>query len=121
VVTLNAEQALHQVQAWIALGAPGSSHQGFPVVDGNGHLAGVVTRRQLLDPNASPQSNIRDLIKQVPVVVYSDSTLRDAADQMATHNIGRLPVIDRKHPVKPIGFITRSDLLTAHRKRLEIQ
>jgi chloride channel protein, CIC family len=118
VVTLNADKNLEDIQKWIATNAPGSSHQGFPVIDANGDLCGVVTRRHLLDPNSSPPTSIRDLIKQPPVIVYSDSTLRDAADQMAIHNIGRLPVVDRNQPKKLIGFITRSDLLTAHRKRL---
>jgi predicted transcriptional regulator len=61
---------------------------------------------------------LADLITRPPKVIYDDCTLRDAADHMVNHNIGRLPVIDRKNPSKVIGMITRSNILSAHRKRL---
>lgn len=37
---------------------------------------------------------------------------------MVNHNIGRIPVVSRKKPQQLIGMITRSDLLSAHRRRL---
>ena len=49
--------------------------------------------------------------------MYDDCTLRDAADHMVNHDIGRLPVIDRETR-RVIAMITRSDLLAAHRQRL---
>jgi len=36
---------------------------------------------------------------------------------MVSHDIGRLPVLERETR-RVIGMITRSDLLAAHRKRL---
>jgi len=45
--------------------------------------------------------------------------LRDAADHMVRENVGRLPVVDRENPSRLVGFITRSDLLKVHAKRLE--
>jgi CBS-domain-containing membrane protein len=32
--------------------------------------------------------------------------------------VGRLPVVDREHPRKVIGIISRSDILAAHEPRL---
>ena len=52
-------------------------------------------------------------------VVYEDSTLREAADHMSHEGVGRLPVVSRKAPRVPVGILTRSDLLAAHRRRLE--
>jgi CIC family chloride channel protein len=117
VVSILFDKPVREIQAWINTGVQGSTHQGYPVLDDRGELKGVVTRRQLLNHYAPPEARAGDLIGQAPVVVYADSTLRDAADQMAAHNIGRLPVIDRTNPKKLVGFVTRSDLLTAHRKR----
>jgi CBS-domain-containing membrane protein len=37
---------------------------------------------------------------------------------MVNHNIGRLPVVEREDRRKVIGMVTRSDLLSAHRRRL---
>jgi predicted transcriptional regulator len=82
-------------------------------------LIGVLTRRDLLDPTRAPDQRLGELIRRPPVLVYDDSTLRDAADHMANHDIGRLPVVERGKLGKVVGIITRSDLLFAHRRRLE--
>ncbi|HLX63834.1 MAG TPA: chloride channel protein [Planctomycetota bacterium] len=117
LVSLRARDTLETVRAWLASGAKGVTHQGFPVLNEKGHLVGVVTRRDLLG-NAAPTQRVEDLIRRPPVVVYSDCTLRAAADHMLNHNVGRLPVIVRGEASKVIGMITRSDLLAGHRQRL---
>jgi CBS domain-containing protein len=38
---------------------------------------------------------------------------------MVNHDVGRLPVIERTHPGRLVGMITRSDLLSAQRRRLD--
>jgi H+/Cl- antiporter ClcA len=119
VVSLLASQTLDEVRAWINSGASGTRHQGFPILDENTRLiVGVLTRRDLLDPTKDGSMQLRQLIKQFPRVVYDDLTLRNAADHMVNHDIGRLPVVRRDRPGEVIGMITRSDLLGAHRKRL---
>ena len=61
---------------------------------------------------------LHEVFKSFPRVVYDDSTLRDAADHMVNHDIGRLPVVTRAEPGKVVGMLTRSDVLGAHRNRL---
>jgi H+/Cl- antiporter ClcA len=118
-VTLRTEQTLAEVRAWFLSRVPGTSHQGFPLVNGEGHLQGVLTRRDLLDPEHKPETKLAELIRRPPVLVYADCSLREAADHMVAHDVGRLPVIDRVRPDQLIGVITRSDLLRAHRRRLK--
>jgi CBS domain-containing protein len=119
LVTLNADDLLETVRKWLASHALGSSHQGFPIVDAAGDLVGVVTRRDLLDPEHPGSKRVRQLIKRPVAVVFEDMSLREAADHMVREGVGRLPVVSRAAPRKPIGIITRSDLLAAHRQRLE--
>src|SRR4029079_16128416 len=100
-------------------GQDSTSHQGFPVLEaGSRRIVGVVTRRNLLDPKLPGEMRVAELIHRPPSVVYDDLTLRDAADHMVNHDIGRLPVVSRARPGQVIGMITRSDLLRAHRRRL---
>ena len=118
-VMLRADQTIADVRAWMTGNAAGTSHQGFPVVDGDGLLNGIVTRRDLLDPARPATQRVAELIKRPPIVIYDDCTLREAADHMVNHDIGRLPVVSRLNRKKVMGMITRSDLLRAHRRRLE--
>jgi CBS domain-containing protein len=126
VVTLRADAILERVRTWIASGAHGSGHQGFPVLDETGVLIGVVTRRDLL-PSTGDQSEaarplpdqaVRTLLRRPPVIVYADCSLREAVDHMVKHDVGRLPVVARETRAL-VGIITRSDVLSAHRRRLE--
>jgi H+/Cl- antiporter ClcA/predicted transcriptional regulator len=119
VVSLGADDALEQVRSFIQSQKPGASHQGFPVVDGEGLLVGVVTRRDLLDPQNAGTRKVRELVRRPAAVVFDDNTLREAADHMVREGVGRLPVVSRAQPRKPVGMLTRSDLLAAHRRRLE--
>ena len=118
VVTLRGEDSLDTVRQWLASGAPGSSHQGFPVLDAEGLLVGVLTRRDLLNPDHQGCQKVRRLIGRRPAIVYDDNTLRDAADHMVLEQVGRLPVVRRGRERAIIGIVTRSDLLAAHAPRL---
>jgi H+/Cl- antiporter ClcA len=94
------------------------SHQGFPVVEADGGLIGVVTRRNFLDPSKPDTTPVRNLVTRGAAVIYLDNSLREAADQMVRENVGRLPVVTREKPHRVVGIITRSDLLRAHERRL---
>jgi CBS-domain-containing membrane protein len=50
--------------------------------------------------------------------VYDDSTVRQAADHMVNHGIGRLPVVRRDKPTEVVGILTRSDVLSVFRRRV---
>ncbi len=121
VVTLGATQTVAEVRAWLASGASGTSHQGYPVVDGAGNAVGVLTQRDLLGASLDPDTPVAMLIRRPPVVVFPDSTLREATDHMVNENIGRLVVVERDAPTRPVGIVTRSDLLRAHVPRLQAE
>ncbi|WP_438018009.1 chloride channel protein [Sorangium sp. So ce315] len=117
-VTLAADDTIEAARAFLLSQAEGSRHQGFPVVDGGGDLVGVVMTRDVLAQQAGDLP-IRALIRRPPAVAFEDSSLREAADHMVTEGVGRLPVVSRHAPRKVLGMLTRSDLLDAHRSRLE--
>ncbi len=116
-ITLEASQSVEEVCEWIKKGGSDSSHQGFPILD-KGLLIGVLTRRDIINNTVSAKALMRDIVKRTPVCVYEDCTLREAADHMVNHDVGRLPVLTRNAPSKLVGIITRGDILSAHKRRL---
>ncbi|HET6881215.1 MAG TPA: chloride channel protein [Pirellulales bacterium] len=119
VVSLKADDTLSAVRQWLASGSAGTTHQGFPVIDERETLVGVVTRRDLVKLTDPDGRRIRDIIVRTPKYVYDDCTVRQAADHMVNHGIGRLPVVSRSVPHRVLGMITRSDILSVYRRRVE--
>jgi CIC family chloride channel protein len=116
-VTFVTSQTIGDLQDWVNSKAKGSTHQGYPVVDEKGVIRGVVTRREFLNPDLPRTATVTDLIKRPPTCVYENSTLREAADHMANHDVGRLPVLSHSNK-RLLGIITRSDVLAGHKYRL---
>ena len=118
VVTLSVDMTVREARGWFAEGSGQATHQGFPVVDADGLLVGVLTRRDILSVKVPPARRLGELIRRAPIVVFDDNTLRDAADQMVLEEVGRLPVVRRDAPRRVVGILSRSDLLAAHAPRL---
>ena len=118
VVTLSVDMTVREARGWFAEGSGQATHQGFPVVDADGLLVGVLTRRDILSVKVPPARRLGELIRRAPIVVFDDNTLRDAADQMVLEEVGRLPVVRRDAPRRVVGILSRSDLLAALAPRL---
>jgi CBS domain-containing protein len=134
VVTIPASLPIRELlRDYFQTGSP-RKHQGYPVVDGNGNLQGVVTRRNLLEdwlttstrsgtwlgpPTLEPVIIVYDLIQQEPITCYPWESCRTAAERMAQEGVGRLPVVAPDDPKKVIGMITRSDLLKPRARQVE--
>ncbi|MDI1446963.1 chloride channel protein [Polyangium sp. 6x1] len=119
LVTLRFDQTIDSVRAWLGAGGPGTRHTGFPVLDAAGTLIGVVTRTDLFDAARAGDQLVTAAIKRAPVVISEQSTVRGAADRMLVEGVGRLVVVKPEDPTRVVGIITRSDLLGAHRRRLD--
>jgi H+/Cl- antiporter ClcA/CBS domain-containing protein len=118
VVTLLASQPIREVRAWLNSGEPGTRHQGFPVVDAAGNLVGVIMRSRVLAGTIGEDQQLQQAIEQLPKFVYDDCTVRQAADHMVRHGIGRLPVLTRAKPHRVVGMVTRSDILSTFARGL---
>jgi H+/Cl- antiporter ClcA/CBS domain-containing protein len=119
VVTLRAEDTLERARAWLHSGIPEAHHQGYPVLDEQGQVRGVVTRRDLLNLATPAERRVADIIQRPPIIIQGNRSLRDAADHMVQNGVGRLIVVSDLDAPRMTGILTRGDLLTAHTRRLE--
>ncbi|WP_456398882.1 CBS domain-containing protein [Mesoaciditoga sp.] len=84
---------------------------GFPVTDKNGKCVGVVTKK---DVERALKAGIEDLqlvMSIPPVMVKENSTLDEIGELMASHDVGRIIVVNEK--TQPVGIVTRRDLVRA--------
>lgn len=91
---------------------------GFPVLDVDGRLAGIVTMRDveeaILARRNPEELTVSDICTRNVAVCRPDQTLSEALSQFGAHNFGRLPVIDPDHPDRIIGILDRSHIITAY-------
>jgi chloride channel protein, CIC family len=90
-----------------------TGHQGFPIVNDENRLVGVVTGREVMRAihHGNEASPIGGLIQRSPIIAYPDETLDVAWDRMGCEGVGRLPVMSREDPNRLIGILTRGDLI----------
>ena len=99
-----------------------TNHRGFPVLDGEGKLTGIVTRKDInraLNEGKSV-NEVRNVMTRNVIVCYPDESLKTALHKMAEKNIGRMPVVHRHDQKHIIGLITRKSLMSAYNQALEV-
>lgn len=114
VVALSTDQTLAKVREWLLEGAATTHHQGFPVLTPAGHLAGVLTRRDIWQLDVPGGTPLEDLLRRAPVVMPPTFSLRQAADHMVKNRVGRIVIVSPSDPSQVLGILTRSDIIKAH-------
>src|SRR5262249_50971234 len=133
VASIPASMPVREILGRYFFNGQATRHQGFPVVDGEGKLCGVVTRSSLLShwfpaltqkgPTTVMESDdpiiTYDLIDQPPITAFAWESCRTAAERMAEYGVGRLPVVSPDDVHQVIGIVTRSDLLKGRARYLD--
>lgn len=92
---------------------------GFPVVDGNGKLRGIVTLQDVERALSKEDKNIKEMsVADVAmfdlVTAYPDEPIWTAIQKMSPRDLARLPVVGRVGSGHLLGMISRSDILRAY-------
>jgi H+/Cl- antiporter ClcA len=133
VVAIPASLPVADVLGQYFLSAGPRKHQGYPIVDENQRILGVITRSDLLEDwvatalrqgkdsgsTATAPIIAYDLIQREPITAYAWESCRTAAERMAQYSVGRLVIVARDEPSRVAGVVTRSDLLKARVRFLE--
>jgi CBS domain-containing protein len=122
IAVLPATSTIAQIQASL-----NSDHRQkqrlLPVVNSDGTLAGVLTRKDIRDRidhegDAAPRRTLREVARTNTSDVYADEPLRVVVYRMAETGFTRMPVVDRATG-KFLGLISLDDLLKARARHLE--
>jgi len=96
-----------------------TGHHGFPVLDKEGHLFGVVTLADLERALRSGKADlpVGEIATQATLVAYPDQSLYEVL-QATAEDYGRIPVVDRQDKGRLLGVLRRHDIIRAYRERL---
>lgn len=84
-----------------------TNHDGFPVLDAGGRVAGFIAARDIVGAAASDP--VAGLMEKVLLKTYPDSGMTDVARKMFRFCIQKLPVVNRENEL--VGIITNADVI----------
>jgi CIC family chloride channel protein len=93
-------------------------HHGFPVLDRDKHLLGIVTYDDLklaIAEGSDPDRTVADITRHDVVTVCPQDPLSKALMMMSGRELGRLPVVDPADPSRLVGLLRREDIVRAYR------
>jgi CIC family chloride channel protein len=87
----------------------GVHYHGYPVLDREERLVGVVTRHELKDH--PPETRIGDIVADQNMFTLTPETpIREAANRMIARDIQQAPVVSAADPRKLLGWLTINDI-----------
>ena len=109
VMTVNPETTVEEVLTIMTK----HHHMGYPVVNKNGELAGIVTFDDISKVPSSKRKEVpvKEIAHKKLVTVYPDDSAMDVYEKMSEHEIGRILVVDKENPKKLLGIITKTDIM----------
>lgn len=98
-----------------------TGYHGFPVLSEKGELVGIIAQEDVRTAlkEGKHKAMAKDILTREMIVTYPDEDLNEVLEKMALSEIGRLPVVARDNEKQLVGFITRSDIIKAHKKKVE--
>jgi CIC family chloride channel protein len=96
-----------------------TGYHGFPVVDKDDNLVGMVTVSDIETAMAKGDVSdmaVGDITSKSLVVAYPDEYVHDVFVRLGTREVGRIPVVARNNPKRLLGVLQRQDVLIAYAK-----
>ena len=90
----------------------------FVVTNENANFRGIVNLADICNPKYADKLSIIRLLKNKPIFIYDDNTLRIAVNIMAREDIEMLPVVSRDNKSTITGILSYKDILSAYKFRI---
>jgi H+/Cl- antiporter ClcA len=119
ITAFPAESTISELETALAHNDHPRGQRVYPVIDGNQHLIGMMTRYDLLNALESERNGgshnvqLSEVIVKAPVVAYPEEPLRIVVNRMAATGLTRFPVVTQNGGPKLVGQIGLQDLLKA--------
>jgi chloride channel protein, CIC family len=96
-----------------------SPHSAYPIVDSDRRCVGIISRSDLLGPDADPETPLAVIASTDVVTIERDDTLLTALERIIDEEVEHLPVIDEEQRI--VGMCTRTDILRARSQHLSAE
>lgn len=96
-------------------------HDGFPIVEPDGSLVGIITYGDVVRAIARDQEHrpVSELGTGNLVVGHPNERLFDAVIRMAEHDIEQLPIVSEDDETELVGWLDSQELMTTALRKLE--
>lgn len=132
--TMSAHEIMQKEVETISVAAPldaieamfkKSTHHGFPVVDSEQRVVGMLTRYDLIalenaedgtvtkngtEISDKSKVTVADIMTENPIIINFDQSLADVVLALNNYKISRVPIVDGE---KLVGIISRNDIVAA--------
>jgi CIC family chloride channel protein len=119
VVTVSEETTIRELAHLIQV----TEHMGFPVLDAQGKLVGIITHHDIRNAILENKYDlkVRDVESKNLLLAYPNDTLDETINRMVERDVSHLPVVQPTDPTHLIGFITKGDIMRAHHKKRVVE
>ncbi len=95
-------------------------HRGIPIIDREGRLVGIITHsdvRRAIEAGLNDKTVLEAGSREL-VLAFQSEPLYEAVVRMLHHDVGRLPVVKRDDIHKIVGYLGRTQVISARLKKL---
>jgi CIC family chloride channel protein len=115
VITVSEDTTVRELAHLIQV----TEHMGFPVLNPEGKLVGIITHHDIRNAILENKYNlkVKDVESKNLLLAYPNDTLDETINKMVEKGVSHLPVVEPSNPTYLVGFITKGDIMRAHHKK----
>jgi len=118
IVIISEDNSIQEFQEWLKK-EQGLKANYFIISNNNGEYKGILSTSDLYGTNSSLENKIGTLLKNNPIFIGLNDTLRMAAETMATEGMDVLPVVSNESK-SIVGILSYHDILSTYKHGIDV-